>query len=304
MHQVREGITRDQYVETMKAFHQTMEEESAKLQREWETNEYEILSRSTESLNGMLQQYLQTPLQPDKQEIRKIIHEALAKCRDQVSLPIQYGLSASWEGEVVFLATQNALLKRMMKSGREYLVEQGFEAAKGERSIFESLFVVQSGINLDILEHLVRDRIGVYSPVHGKHIREFDAITFSSYNLVFSYGTEAMKLLDKEVTEAAVFFSKPHMQYGPFIEGITEALEKMISVLKTSYITLWQRKLGLGRGREYVLRIYLRGRDAQLEESNRLLSEAIRWLSSYKEVGFVRETLVEGGSLLIKQMVK
>jgi hypothetical protein len=305
LHQPKESVDREKYLGGMKNFHRSLDAESAAIQKLWEGYDRELIGRSTETLNGMLQAFLQTPLKSDEQDIRKTIREVLEKTRDQLVPQVRYGLSTSWEGEVATLVTQNALLKRMMKVGKEYLGELGFDVRKSDAPIFESMFIVQGGLNLDILEHIVRDRLGIYNGDHGRHANEFGCLGISTYNHIYSYGKEAMRLLDKDVTEAAIFFAKPHaLKYEEFHEGLVEALEKMIVLLKTSYITLWQRKLGLGKGREYVLRLYLHGRDAQLEETNRLLSEAVRWLSTYKVETFVRESIADGGAMLIKQMIR
>lgn len=303
-HQVNEGSSRNDHLKSIREMHRAIEEESAKIQEAWEKHEAETLAHGTETLFALLRQFLQTPLQRDESEIRTLIREALTKHFRLVGLNVSYGLSASWEGEVVSFQTQNALVKRMMKAGTDYLRSLGFDTTTGTKAIFESLFVVHSGINLDILEHVIRERLAGGTPERLKHAEGFEEHGYITYNLVYLYGTQAMKLLEKDVTEAAIFFAMPKMQYTIFREGITDALDSMNVLLKPSYITLWQQKLGLGSGREFVLRLYLRGKDEQLDETNKLLSEAIRFLSTFREAAFIRECLVENGSLIVKQMVK
>jgi hypothetical protein len=105
-------------------------------------------------------------------------------------------------------------------------------------------------------------------------------------------------MLNKQVIEAALFFSKPKdIEYDVFLNAMVEAMEKMWITLKIPFITLMQQKLGLGRGTEYVLRLYL-------DEERDNLTEAVRWLTMYKEVGFVRQVLIDEGKLLIKKIIK
>lgn len=303
-HQLKSAGDRDAYVQNVRDLHEAIIGETAEISAALRTHNAEILDRGTEMLMGMLRQFLQTPLQSDDQEVRTIIRESLTKICEQCDLPTTYGVLTSWEGEIVSPSTENALLKRMMKAGKDYLSDCGFALIRSDHPIFETLFVLEGGVNLDVLEHIIRHRVSTRPSAVENPLDDLGSRAFGVYNMLFSYGAEALKLLEKEVTEAAIFFSKPSMKQGNFQGAVIEALEKMIPELQVSFITLWQRKLGLGQGREFVLRLHLSGAEAAVEESTRRLVEALRWLSTYKEVGFVREALIDQGSLLVKQMVK
>lgn len=298
MHQAGEGIPKDQFIKDLKSLHIQLERETEKFLKALERNQQKVLDKNTEMLMTILSEYLQTPLPSDQADIRNIVREALQKNINQLGLDLKYGIEMSYSSVVTYSETAYALLKRLEKSGSEYLKVLGYDITKEESGIYESLFIFESSLNIDVVEYILKNKIESSLPILGMAAIEGCKSANSLYNIIYSAGAAASKLLKKQVIEAAIFFSKPRdVEYEIFHSTFVEALEKMWITLKIPYITLMQKKLGLGRGTDYVLRLYL-------EEDRESLTEAVRWLTMYKEVGYVRQVLIDEGKLLTKKIIK
>lgn len=291
LYQLKEGEIKEAYLKSFKIMQQHLEKETEKIEKTLIKFSEKFLDKNTEMLATILGEYLQTPLQQDNEEIRKTLRETLNKITTEFSLNIKYGLEMAYISEVVVLPTQYALLKRLEKAGNDYLKTLGFEAGKDHRKIYETLLIFESSMNLDLVEQMLLKK-NYESQLYN------DSSQNSLYNLIYSSGAAANKLLAKEVFEAAFFFAKPQDVPGEtFQPSMVEMLDKLWVSLKTPYITLMRRKLGFGKGAEFVLRLYL-------PEDHEHLTETLRWLSMYKEVGFVRHALIEEGKLVTKKLIK
>jgi hypothetical protein len=289
LHQVRKGITTEAYMQTMKDFHRLLKDETENIRRAWEAFRQEASVRTTQSVRSLLTQYLSTPLKSDTDDIERILKEKLKDYTLSVSAQVRAGILFATEGRVIEPPGLPSL-KGLGLSGRKYLTELGFDSGKTRRDIFESMFVVEGGENLDVIEHMVRDRIGIYTPVHGKHIGEFDSYAYNAHNVVTLFGD----LDGGGRFEAALWFSKGGVKYDLFRSTLSESLEKIQGEGKYSSISVWQRKLGLGSGREFVLR--LRGDD--LPD----LCHSLRRLQTDQPQKFLHSAL-QGGHVLCKEMV-
>lgn len=298
LHQVKIVDGKEDYNKAFKSLHQHLQKETDKIEKRLKKFQNKILVKNTQMLMSVLSEYLQTPLQNDPDLIRKIIVDTLEKICSQVELNIRYGVDMSYTGEVVFLDTQYALLKRLEKSGSDYLKNLGLEITSTDCKVYESLFIIESSLNLDIIEHLINKKNENGIRLFGNYSSEDLLSSCNLYNLIYSGGAAVHKLYNKEAVEIVIFFSKPtDIAYDIFNNSLIEALEKLWVTLRIPYITLMQKKLGLGRGSNSVLRLYL-----DIDQEN--ITETLRWLSMYKEVGFIRQTLMDEGKLIIKHLLK
>jgi hypothetical protein len=55
--------------------------------------------------------------------------------------------------------------------------------------------------------------------------------------------------------EAVFLFEKPHIGYGEFRESVGAIADRLFADLAPERVELWQRKLGLGAGMEFILRV-------------------------------------------------
>lgn len=291
LYQLKEGEIKEAYLKSFKSMQQHLEKETEKIEKTLTKYSEKLLDKNIEMLITILGEYLQTPLQQDNEEIRKTMKDSLEKLTAQFSLNIKYGLELAYISEVVVLPTQYALLKRLEKAGSDYLKTIGFETGKEHRKIYETLLIFESSFNIDLIEQMLLKK-NYEDQLH------IDVSQNSLYNLIYSSGAAANRLLEKEVFEVAFFFAQPYdIPNDVFQTSMTEMLDKLWVSLKIPYITLMKRKLGFGKGFEFVLRLYL-------PEAHEHLTETLRWLSMYKEVGFVRQALIDEGKLVTKKLIK
>lgn len=290
LHQVRKGVPVETYVETMKDFHRLLREHTGEILTAWEAYRTEAQTRAVQSARSLLTQYLSTPLKSDADDIQRILRERLEEYEGAVAGHMRPGLIATAEGRIVDPPSLPAF-RKAGASGRKLLAELGFVTTKAGTDIYESMFILEGSGNLDVLEHMVRDRIGIYTPVHGKHIGEFDAYAYNAHNLVTLHGS----LDDPSSHEVTVWFSKGGVKYDLFRTTLGESLASIVAGRKTPHASVWQRKLGLGSGREFILR--LRGNDLQT------LCEAVLEMQAGEKQKFLRSAL-QGGHLVCKEMIR
>lgn len=298
-YQVGEFESNEGYIKTLKTLLQHLDKETEKLEKNISRFNDKFLNKNTEMLMTILGEYLQTPLRKDEEEIRKTLKENLEKLIDEFSLNVRLGIEMSYISEVIIVPTQYALLKRLEKAGIDYLKYLGFEVGKENQKILEFVIFFESSLNLDILEYLLsRKKFESQLHILGFTDKPSDKSFNGLYNILYSSGAAAMKLLSKEVFETQFVFSKtPDIEENEFINGLIEALDKLWVTFRIPYITLMKRKLGLNKGENFVARIFL-------PEDMEQLTETVRWLSMYKEVGFVRQTLIDEGKLITKKTIK
>lgn len=304
LHQARKNVEKEDYLRTTRQLHERVREESEKLAWTFRREHNEAFARTVELISSRLRPFLQTPIKTDEEEVRKVIREGLEQLSpDPVGGldrriagglgGLQIGSTWSAEGMFVPVSSDHAMIKRMAKEGREYFGSLGFQMDKGAGRMFESMFVVEGGLNLDVLEHIVRDRLGIYSTTHGQHLLEFENVTFSSFNLVFLCGNLAGH--PNSAVELVIYFSKPlEVQYEPFRSALSSVIQQFHDKFGSVHSSVWQRKLGLGVGKEYIARLRISGEGKQL-------SAVGKWLSSVPVEDFIRKSVLEGGKLALKE---
>ena len=295
MHQALPTVPVAEYMKTMKELHERIAYESDTINAEYTKSLRETTMRGVQAIHGSLSSFLQMPISSDDKDIRRILEEELGKFGDSVVGNTGYGLKYSVEGKVFHVSTKKTLEKKLLSAGKTYLEELGFTAGKGKGEIFESMFVVEGGLNLDIIEHIVRERLGIYSTTHGKHIKEFGAYAYTAYNLVHSIGTLPEKEKRRKHFEAVLFFSKPDTKYPPFRKALVDILKKLSEEVKPVYLALWQRKLGLGVGKEFALRT--------VSDNSNQISGFVQWLEEHDENPLIKETFIRDGKLMLKELL-
>ena len=293
-HQAQPDLPKDEYLKTMKELHLRVAKESDDINAGYTKYIADAMAREGQRLRNTLSHFLQTPFSSDNEEVRVLLEESIGRFRDQMLDGSRAGLQRSREGRLFFVSSQKSAEKRLLKNGKTYLDTLGFKTTKGHPDIYESTFTIEGGTNLDILEHIVRDKLGIYSTTHGKHLKESGGYCFAAYNQAFALGALPAVTETSKQVELDFFFSKPDMKYAPFRSGMSEAVEALFSKLKLTYASLWQRKLGLGAGKEFVLRL--------MSDESEASADIISFLNGY-EKKFVKECLISSGHLLLKEIL-
>ena len=295
LHQPKKERSGEEYVNTMRALHERVLKESGEMKSAYAKGVQETILRESQLVAGLLSQFLTTPIHSDRAEVQRIIADGLKLASEQVGMASEIGVSWSSEGKTCFPPLKKALERKLQQNGKTYLQELGFVSDGSAGDIFESVFVVEGGMNLDLIERIVRDRIGIYSASHGTHLDESATYTFAAYNLVYASGTRPPQERKKGLVEISFAFSKPSVEYTIFRKSLSSGLEQHLAGDAMLYTSLWQRKLGLGRGREFVLRF--------LCDEMKKLDGIAQWLHGRHDPDFLSGSLVEHGTMLLKELL-
>jgi hypothetical protein len=252
-HQSKKAIPAKEYSQGVLRLHHDITEESARLQEKWNVFLNGLREKSIQSTRGNLSQFLSTPLQTDMNEIERIIGDQMQHIAGQVLDPGEYGSRGSFCFKILFDNQSSSGVGALFSQGKKYLRDLGFNLGASGSAILESAFFIKGGQNLDLLEHIIRDRIGVSAGSHGKHVEQFQNGAFSAANAMLLYGEEKHRVCR---FEAAIHFSKRKGSYEELHHKIREAAADAAKANRQiRQIWLWQRKLGLGIISEFSLRI-------------------------------------------------
>jgi hypothetical protein len=257
LHQPRKSVTAKEYAKSLLEFRTELKEESAKIQTTWLNYLTELTSKTEQTTRGNLSQFLSTPIQSDTGDIQNIISDQIGQTADQLLPKIHYGLKEGYDGRFLIEAQQGEIPKARALGGRSFFQNIGFKIGRNNSAVFESLYFIQGSSNLDILEHLVRTSIGVYNSSHGTKINQSAIFACSVYNLIFLDGS-LEHTLDR--FELQVRFVKGKESYKLYHNELNEALRIFRLEVHDLNVSAWQKKLGLGIGEEYILRVRTKDR--------------------------------------------
>jgi len=295
IHQPTKERSGEEYVRTILALHERVQKESGDMKNAFARGMREAIARESQLVTGLLSEFLTTPIHSDRADVQRIISEGLEKASEQVGTIAEIGVPWSSEGKISFPIFRKFAERRLQENGKAYLQELGFVTDGSGGDVFESLFLIEGGMNLDLIEHIVRDRIGIYNAPHGPHLEGSARYTFSAYNLVYESGTRPPQPRKKGLFELAIFFSKPPVEYALFRKSITSRLEQSLPGDTVIHTSLWQRKLGMGRGREFILRF--------LCDEMRKLDVLVQWLHERHDTEFPSKTVIDHGAMLFKELL-
>ena len=251
LHQGPGGAASAEYGKAVRKMHSRIAEEVAVMAKSGARLVEESVTREAQMVSGALHAFLETPLKTDQEEVRRIIRDGLARAAEPMAKTGQGRLLKSSEGRIVLGASKALGLKGPLQSGKAYLEGLGLHPG-GRGEMFESSYVMEGSRGLDILEHIVKSRIGIYNDPHGVYVLSTAGQLFAAYNLVLSAGKPPE---GGEGTEFCLHFEKPPaMQYEEFRAPLYEIIEDEARSENSGEISLWQRKLGLGKTKEFVIR--------------------------------------------------
>jgi hypothetical protein len=296
LHQRAEAVDAAAYEQTMREMHARVLAESRAIEGAFRKQMREGAARQGQILRGALAQFLATPIRTDVAEVQRIIGESFEKFAALGEEKGAYGAVDSLEGRITLATSRKSMEKKLLRAGRAVLEGLGFNQPGAERRIYESVFLVRGGIGLDILEHIVRDRVGIASAPHGTHVAQAAGFVFEAYNVIATRGALPLPGNHRAgMLEGMLMFSKPDISYDQFRSDLAGMIEGLCVGVGLPQCSLWQRKLGLGRRPEFILRWY--GHEQTLVE------QVIEWLHARKEPAGIVQALLRDGSLLVKEIV-
>jgi hypothetical protein len=257
LHQNKKTVTTKEYAKSLNGLRTELKKESERIKFAWRGHISDLTAKSVQTTSGNLSHFLSTPIQTDTGEINGIMKDQIIQITEQLLPNVHYGLAGGYDARYLMETKQSEIPKSRMAEGRSFMQKTGFKMGKSNASIFESLYVVQGGSNLDILENMVRNGIGIYNSTHEKKANEFETMACSIYNLLFSDGVSYTGF---DRFELQVNFVKGKESYAVFNKELGESIKYFRTEIHHLNVSVWQRKLGLGIGEEYTLRILTKDR--------------------------------------------
>ncbi len=230
----------------------------------------------------------------DVGEVQQIVERDLRRLAGRLGSESLLGMQGSGEEVYAEETPGDPDLAKRIADGREYMASLGFKPGQGP--LHEAWLLFRGSIHYDVMESVVRDRLGIYVGTHGAHIENVGRTSFGTYNLVYQLGESLTAdstgdLLTQEVTFA---FSKGPVHYSPFRQEVSALMEHVGEQINLIHASFWQRKLGLGTGKEFVLRL-------RIPVGEEALREVIATIADAGRVG--KETIVKRGKMLLGRRV-
>ncbi|MCU0452099.1 MAG: hypothetical protein MUE68_00405 [Bacteroidetes bacterium] len=290
VHQPAPGVQIKEYQQNLQEMHRSVRAEAQAVTARWNEYRRDSAERAVQAIRGNLLQFLTTPLQSDVGEIKRVVTEQIDSTISTIVPHSTLGPLWSTEGKYDVDPLKTGPLKNATAGAKRLLSDLGFKFTKTAPPVYESTFLLDGGLNLDIIEHIVRDRVGIYASLHGRHIREASAMVFAAHNMVHRRGETG----EPKGMEAVLLFSKGPIPYDQFRRGLIEALDAAWEGKPPAQVAVMQRKLGLGRGLEFQLRICASSRGGATDFMDRLLRA-----SAGSEIG----DILKSSALLMREIL-
>jgi hypothetical protein len=202
------------------------------------------------------------------------------------------GLDGGLELATVDAALPEGRLQKLAGAGREYMTSLGFRSAEGEAPVHVSILLFTGSWNYDLVEHVVRDLMGIYEYPHLQHVEEMGPVIFFTQNQVAAHGDP----MESEPGEwqPSIFFAKGQPRYDDFRSALRHAMERAVAGAGLRAASLWQRKLGMGHIFEWELRLRCEPDPERLERALDVFAE---------QAGVAAARVTERGRLLLFQRI-
>src|SRR5215472_19028254 len=290
MHQSGPAISDEDFTRTVTTLQMDIRRQTQEVGEElhlWLQQQY---TQQAEETLQKLQRLSLLSEHADPQQVQEILARDNQRLGMRVGTASSLGMQGSAEETFSEEAPTDPDLARRFNDGREYLASLGFKPGQGV--IHEAWLLFRGSVHYDVMEHIMRDRMGIYRGSHGEHIQHVARTSFGTYNLVYQVGESltADRVGDALPQEVTFAFNKGPVHYSDFRQDVSALMEHIGEQINLVHASFWQRKLGLGTGKEFVLRL----RIPAGEETLRGLISAI---ADSGRIG--KETIVKRGKLLL-----
>ncbi len=293
MHQTAPTLSREEYERLVETLHNDVSTQTESLGNEllkWQQKEYleqaEEMGRKLRRL-GFLSEHaniaqLQDALIQDYQRMgSRIGSRSLIGILGAAEIVLN-------EGKPI-----DAELARLTMIGQRYLASLGFKPGRG--LMHESCLLFRGSVHYDIIEHLVRNRTELQQGKYDKSLAQIQHMAISMYDLVYQTGEGLAAEPNEAVPMQQVAFAinKGNIPYSLFLRNVCSMMEDVGEHVLIFHTSFWQRKLGLGIGKEFVLRFRLLAGEEHLHT---LIVALHKMGSQGKEV-------VEQGALMVGKRI-
>ncbi len=294
LHQSGPTVTDEDFTRTVTALQMDIRKQVLEVGEglhQWLVQQY---SQQAEETMRKLQRLGVLAEHADVGEVQQILERDYGRLGSRIGSETLLGMQGSAEETFSEETPTDPDLAKRIADGREYLASLGFKPGQGP--LHETWLLFRGSIHYDVMEHIVRDRMGIYVGSHGAHIENVGRTSFGTYNLIYQLGEALTADLAYDVAtqEVTFAFSKGPIHYSDFRHEVSALMEHVGDQMNLIHASFWQRKLGLGTGKEFVLRLRLPVGEVPLQEVIGVIAGAGR-------VG--KETIVKRGKLMLGRRV-
>lgn len=294
LHQAGPTIAEEDFTRTVTALHLDIRQQAREVGEELQQWLQQQARQEAEETARKLQRLGLLAETASVEAVQQAVERDLRRLAGRVGSESVLGMQGS--GEEVFSETtplDGNLVKRVA-DGREYMASLGFKPGQGP--LHEAWLLFRGSLHYDVMESIVRDRMGIYRGSHGDHIEYVGRTSFGTYNLIYQLGEPlTAELADDALAQEVTFaFSKGPVHYSDFRRDTSALMEQVAQQIHLLHASFWQRKLGLGTGKEFVLRL-------RLPANEEALREAIEVIADSGRVG--KETIIKRGKMLLGRRV-
>lgn len=257
IHQPRKTIIVKDYSKALQKLRTEIKEESEKIQTQWLNHLSDLTAKTVQTTRGNLSQFLSTPIQSDTDDIQHIIRDQIGQTAEQVLPKIPYGLLEGYDGRFLLEAPQAEIPKARALGARSFFQTVGFKIGRSNSAVFESLYFIKGGTNLDIFEQLLNSGLGIYGSKPGIKFDQSSFAECSLYNLLLLDGNFERGI---DRFELQIRFSKSKESHELFHNELSEYFKSFRLEIHDLNVSVWRKKLGLGIGDEYILCIRTKDR--------------------------------------------
>jgi hypothetical protein len=254
----------------------------------------EARSKSAQVAKGSLNQYLSTPIKSDNADVQRIIAEALEKYSDQFLPALNLGIEDAWasnilpDAKIVSSQTKlSVLVRKMLSGGKHNLKHLGFARGKTPSNIFETVFLLKTGINLDVLEFIIRKHRA------GRDRLQTPENTWTGiYNVLSTIGTTEQRGTS---WEAALYPQTTGIESTEFVAELEKIFDRLSKEFNLHQLSVWQNKFPFHENDNFAIRI-------MMMPDQKLLFEIIRWLGSIENES-IKKALTADAALIVKGII-
>ncbi len=218
LHQAGPTIADEDFTRTVTALHRDIRQQAQEVGEELQQWLRQQARQEAEETALKLQRLGLLAETASVEAVQQAIERDLRRFAGRVGSESLLGMQGS--GEEVF-AEETPLegnLAKRVADGREYMASLGFKSGQGP--LHEAWLLFRGSLHYDVMEHVVRDRMGIYKGSHGDHIEYVGRTSFGTYNLIYELGEGLTADLagDAQAQEVTFAFSK-----GPSTTAISGA---------------------------------------------------------------------------------
>jgi len=226
LHQAGPTVSEEEFTGTVTALHMDIRHQAQEIGEElhrWLEQQY------TQRAHGAVRQFQRLAAlaeQADLEQVQETLLRDYQQLGNDISTESVLGMQGSAEEAFRDEIPSHPDLARRFADGREYLASLGFKPGQG--SMHEAWLLFRGSIHYDIMEHIVRDRMGIYRGSHGAHIQHVTRTMFRTYNLIHQLGEPLTADVAQDTQEVTFAFNKGPIQYNAFRQEVRVLMEQVV----------------------------------------------------------------------------